>query len=140
MFPWLWLWMPQYHLFNQNVQPQTDWVFGNIAPRAGDGATEKRIHEGVASYGRQLGLLTEVLLALADKDSISPELARQSLERLKAIRAEVEQVKAGGPSLSETAAVLLQELAAQDPAASAQLVQRLAAAAPRLPGAGRGQG
>ena len=136
MFPWLWLWMPQYHLFNQNVQPQTDWIFGNIAPRAGHAATEKRIHEGVASYGRQLGLITEVLLAIADQDSISPEQAGQSLERLKAIRAEIEQLKASGPSLSEAAALLLQQLAEQDPAACAQLAQRFAAAPSRLPAKG----
>jgi hypothetical protein len=135
VFPWLWMWSPHYHLFNQNVQPQTDWVFGNISPLAGNGATEKRIHEGVASYGRQLGLITEVLLSLADRDSITPEQARESLARLKAIRQEVEQAKAGAPGLPEAAAQLLEQLAQQDPAALAQLVQRFAAQPPRVPGA-----
>ncbi|GAB3759903.1 hypothetical protein GCM10028796_07600 [Ramlibacter monticola] len=140
MFPWFWLWSPHYHLFNQNVQPQTDWIFGNIAPRAGNAATEQRIHESVASYGRQLGLITEVLLGIADPESIGPEQASQSLERLKTIRAEIEQVKAGAPSLPEAAALLLRQLAEQDPAAYAELIRRCADARPRLPPAGHRKG
>lgn len=134
MFPWIWLWAPHYHLFNQNVQPQTDWSFGNISPAAGDAATEKRIHEDVASYGRQIGLVTEVLLSLADQGSISPAKASESLDRLKAIRQEIEQLKAGNPTLQEQAALLLQQLAQQDPAACARLAQRFASPPRRLPG------
>jgi hypothetical protein len=134
VFPWLLLWAPHYHLFNQNVQPQTDWTFGNISPLAGDAATEKRIHEGVASYGRQIGLVTEVLLSLADKDAVSPAQATESLDRLKEIREDIERLKAAGPTLQQAAAVLLQRLAQEDPAACAQLAQRFVATPPRLPG------
>lgn len=134
MFPWLWLWAPHYRLFNQNVQPQTDWTFGNISPLAGDAATEQRIHEDVASYGRQIGLVTEVLLSLADKDAISPAQARESLERLKEIRNDIERLKAGGPTLQQAAAALLQRLSQQDPEACTRLARRFAALPPRLQG------
>lgn len=138
MVPWFWFWTPHFHFpfggdVAQEIAPTTDWFFGSIRPRAGDGATEQRIHEGIASYGRQLGLLTEVLLSLAGDSSITPEHARDSLARLQEIRREIEALKARGqPSLAESAAALLEQLARQDPAACAQLLRRFAS--PRLPG------
>jgi hypothetical protein len=99
VYPWIWWWAPQFHLpfsgdVAQRIQPNTFWFFGQIHPEAGDGAMEKRIHEDVASYGRQLGLITEVLLGLTGQDTVTAEQAREALQRLKAIHAEVEQVKA----------------------------------------------
>ena len=99
MYPWFWWWAPQVHLpfsgnVAQRIDPDTSWFFGAIHPVAGDGAVERRIHEDVASYGRQLGLITEVLLGLTGQDGITAEQARDALERLKAIHIEVEELKA----------------------------------------------
>lgn len=143
MIPWFWFWSPQFHFpfggnLVQDIAPATDWFFGSIRPAAGDGATEQQIHEGIASYGRQLGLLTEVLLSMHGDPSIPPEQARDSVRRLQEIRREVEALKAREkPTLAESAAAVLDRLAREDPAACAQLVQRFA---PPRPPTRRGAG
>ena len=97
MFPWLYFWAPQfYYPFSgsvaQRIEPDTNWFFDSIIPTAGDGQIEKKACE-VASYGRQLGLITEVLTEIADKVKPTSEEARDSLQRLKDIRSEIENLK-----------------------------------------------
>lgn len=138
MLPWFWFWSPQLHFpfsgsVAQDIAPATEWFFGSIQPQAGNGALEQRIHEGVASYGRQLGLVSEVLLSLAGDASINPEQARASLARLQEIRREIEAVKAKEPSLQQQVLLLLQKLAEEDPAGCSKLLQGFALAHPRLP-------
>ncbi len=111
MYPWLWFWAPQIHLpfsgsVAQEIAPDTDWFFDSIRPEAGNGDLEKKIVE-VASYGRQLGLITEVLLALADGETVDRETAAQSLERLKQIQREVEDLKRTNTSRTADAAIKL---------------------------------
>jgi hypothetical protein len=95
MFPWLWFWSPQIHFplsgsVRQRIDP--NWFFDSIPPAAGDGQIEKRAFD-VASYGRQLGLIIEVLVEVAAKQApLSPEAAA-SLERLKAIQTAIEKIK-----------------------------------------------
>jgi hypothetical protein len=65
MFPWLWFFAPQVHYpwsgsVAQQIAPDTDWFFGSIRPGAGDARIEQQAF-AVASYGKQLGLITEVL-------------------------------------------------------------------------------
>ena len=97
MFPWLWFWAPQLHFpwsgdVAQRIQPDTHWFFQGIPPDAGDASVEEKAF-AVASYGRQLGLLTEVLVEVAEQaESRSPKAA-ESLRRLKLIQAQIEQVK-----------------------------------------------
>jgi hypothetical protein len=97
MFPWLWFWSPQFHFpwsgsVRQRIDPITNWFFDSIPPAAGDGQIEKRAFE-VASYGRQLGLIIEVLVEVAAKQApLSPDAAG-SLERLKAIQTAIEKIK-----------------------------------------------
>ena len=103
-----------------------------IRPQAGDGRLEQQIHEQIASYGRQLGLLTEAVLGLAGSEQVGPEHAGRSLARLEEIRAEVEALKTQQDTqLARDAAAVLEQLAARDPAALAALVRRFGA--PRLP-------
>lgn len=97
MFPWFWMWAPQLHYplsgsVAQRIQPDTRWFFGAIPGQAGIGELEQRIFE-TASYGRQLGKLTEAVLALAD-----PELARsaegqQRIAELQQLAERIEAVK-----------------------------------------------
>ncbi|MEK8029446.1 hypothetical protein AACH06_01320 [Ideonella sp. DXS29W] len=97
MFPWLWFWAPQFHFpwsgdVAQRVEPNTHWFFQGISPTAGHADIEEKAF-GVASYGKQLGLITEVLLALAEQaDRTAPETA-ESLAKLKAIASEIEAIK-----------------------------------------------
>jgi hypothetical protein len=113
MFPWFWVWAPQFQFpfsgsVMQRIEPDTNWFFAGIRPDAGNGAMEKLIHEDVASYGRQLGLVTEVLLGLLSKDTVTAEHAAESLERLKEIHHEIEALKSrhgGRLALSQPAAL-----------------------------------
>lgn len=99
MFPWLWIFAPQiapqlhYPLSGsvaQRIEP--DWFFGAIAPEAGDARIEQQAF-GVASYGRQLGLLAEVVADLAEQAPPRSAKGRAALARLKDIQARIERLK-----------------------------------------------
>lgn len=97
MNPWQWSWSPEIHLpwsgnVAQRIEPDTTWFFGSILPSAGNGRIEKQAFE-VASYGRQLGLITEVLLDLAAQNPALSAKAAASLNELKTIQAEIEKIK-----------------------------------------------
>ena len=99
MLPWFWLWAPQVHWpfsgdVAQDIAPDTRWFFNAIPPEAGVGRLEQKIFE-THSYGRQLGVLTAVLLDLAERTAAPQDAqAQQRLEALKAMCEEIEQVKA----------------------------------------------
>ena len=97
MYPWLWFWAPQFHFpwsgnVAQRIEPDTRWFFQGIDPSAGDADIEEKAFS-VASYGRQLGLITEVLIDLAEGAEIKSAQAAASLERLRRIREEIEEIK-----------------------------------------------
>lgn len=97
MFPWLWVWAPQVHFpwsgsVAQHIAPETDWFFAGIRPGAGDAQVERKAF-AVASYGKQLGLIAEVLLALAQESPKASAKARESIARLKQIQSEIEDIK-----------------------------------------------
>jgi hypothetical protein len=97
MYPWSWFYAPQFHFpwsgsVAQHIEPTTEWFFGAIRPDAGSGDIERKAFE-VASYGRQLGLLIEVLLAQSGQGAVTPEQAKLALERLTEIHQKIEAVK-----------------------------------------------
>ena len=97
MFPWLWFWAPQIHFpwsgdVAQRIAPNTRWFFAGIPGNAGDAEIEEKAFS-VASYGRQLGLITDVLIDLAEQVGARSAEATASLERLKSIRAQIERIK-----------------------------------------------
>jgi hypothetical protein len=97
MFPWLWFYAPQFHFpwsgaVAQQIAPDTHWFFSGIQPGAGDARIEEQAF-GVASYGKQLGLITEVLLALAQESPPASAQAQESIDKLKTIQAEIERLK-----------------------------------------------
>ncbi|MDR7148198.1 hypothetical protein J2W49_000126 [Hydrogenophaga palleronii] len=97
MFPWFLIFAPQWQLpfsgsVAQRIDPHTDWFFEGIDATSGDGRIERQAFE-VASYGRQLGLLTEVLVDLAEQVTPQSEAAVRSLKRLRVIQAEIEKIK-----------------------------------------------
>jgi hypothetical protein len=118
MFPWFWIWAPRFNYpwsgnVAQDISPDTTWFFGAIKPQAGIGEVEKEIFD-VASYGKQLGLITEVLLSLASADTIDAGKAAESLTRLKQIYAEIEKVKADNSRrLAEATMAMLRKLRAR---------------------------
>lgn len=121
MFPWYWLWMPQMHFplsgsVMQDNGPDINTFFRGIRPEAGIGSIEKEVFE-VASYGKQLGLILDVLLPLAGAESPDSEKARKSLQDLRKLYARIETVKKEKRADMERAAVaLLARIAQADPA------------------------
>ena len=138
MFPWFWFYAPQLHLpwsgdVAQRIAPSTQWFFDGIRPEAGDGEIERRVFEH-ASYGKQLGWLLEVVTDLARQTPLGSDPGRTSLQRLEALRAEVEDIKTrergrrvqalvdevaalrqrGGPEFETVAALLRPLLAAPE--------------------------
>ncbi len=129
-FPWLWLWMPQVHFpwsgsVDQTIEPNTNWFFDSIAPAAGNSQIEKKAF-AVASYGRQLGLITDVLVALAEKGSVESGAAAEALSRLKDIRDRIATIKSDEAAASSQALFAqLQRLKSQDPAEFERMIARL---------------
>ena len=97
MYPWLLLWAPRIELpwsgnVVQDIEPNTSWFFGGIKPEAGNAKIEEKAFD-VATYGKQLGLITELLVSLAEKQTALDPKAAESLKELKRIQAEIELIK-----------------------------------------------
>lgn len=100
MYPWLWFWTPQIHFplsgsVWQDYKPNTTWFSDLIKPEAGNARIEERVFS-VASYGKQLGLITKVLLEVAEQGQTeSPEAlqASQSLKDLRQLQADIDSIK-----------------------------------------------
>lgn len=98
MPPWFWFfWAPQIHFplsgaVSQQIEPDTRWFFDHIPESAGDPLIEARIAE-VASYGRQLGLLTEALMGVVDEIPTLGAEANTAVARLRDIQRDVERIK-----------------------------------------------
>ena len=120
MFPWTSIWCPIFHYpwsgaVAQRIEPDLSWFFDAIPESAGDGTVEGRAFK-VASYGAQLGLISEVLLHLADAGSVDPEQAKESHSRLKEIRQQIDALETEHVSLTTDALIAqLQRLKADKP-------------------------
>lgn len=86
------LYLPWSGSIAQRIEPNTNWFFDTIYGEAGNGRIEKKAFEE-ASYGKQLGLISEVLLAIAEKDNDLGKKAAESLNRLKEIYIKIEAIK-----------------------------------------------
>ena len=130
MLPWFWLWAPQVHWpfsgdVAQDIAPDTRWFFNAIPPEAGVGPIEQKIFEA-HSYGRQLGMLTAVLLDLAERAAPPEDAeAQQRLAALRAMCEDIEHIKAQHrDALAAAAAAALRRLQAHDPAALREVLAR----------------
>jgi hypothetical protein len=96
MYPWQWFWAPQMYLpwsgdVVQQIDPTTTF-FRGIPPSAGDAELEEKAFS-IASYGTQLGLITEVLIDVAEQVGTKSAKSAESMERLKVIRDAIEHIK-----------------------------------------------
>jgi hypothetical protein len=92
-----WTWSPEFHFpwsggVTQHIEPDLTWFSNWITPGAGDAAIEQKVFTKVASYGTQLGLITDVLLALVDQSKLSAE--KDSIVELRRIKALIDEIKA----------------------------------------------
>jgi hypothetical protein len=138
MFPWLYpfapqifQWAPQVHFpwsgaVTQDIAPET--YFGAIAPGAGDAEIERDVLRH-ASFGKQLGILADVVSGLvepprSDEDKAADTHARAQLKR---VRADVATVKAGHQERRiQEALKTLSTLRQREPQRYARLIAELA--------------
>ena len=97
MNPWQLFWAPQFHFpfggsVAQRIEPNTNWFFGSIQPGAGDAVVEQQAFE-IASYGKQLGLITEILLDVVGRAEPITAEGQKALEDLRKIRTAIEGLK-----------------------------------------------
>ena len=97
MNPWFLFWAPQLTLpfggsVAQRIEPSTNWFFDQIAPGAGDASIERKAFD-VASYGRQLGLITELLMDLAAQQPPATPAGQKAHKRLREIQGRIERLK-----------------------------------------------
>lgn len=127
MLPWLWIFAPQTYWPLSGAVSQdltTDAFFRGIAPGAGVPAIEKRVFEK-ASYGKQLGWLTDALLGGIDPSALRSDEARAALESLRALRTDVERIKREHRADRSAAAIaLLDQLEAESPDELARVLRR----------------
>jgi hypothetical protein len=127
VFPWLWIFAPQTYWPLSGAVTQDvslDAFFRGIKPGAGVPGIEQRVFEH-ASYGKQLGWLTEVVIDAVDRQGAPSADAREALDRLKALRADVERIKGDvRRDRAEAAMALLDSLAADSPEELDRLLRR----------------
>jgi hypothetical protein len=75
----------------QQIDPDLTWFSHWITPGAGNAAIEEKAFTGVASYGKQLGLITDVLLAIVEKTALTAE--PKAVDDLRRIRGRIEMLK-----------------------------------------------
>jgi hypothetical protein len=121
MFNFAFPWLPDTALRPNVVDGRTEaWPSPAIVPYAGDRAIEERVVAEVASYGRQIGILSEALLEIADGEP------GKAVERLRAVATRVETVKAHFTrALEEKAEDAFMALLEADPTAAGRLVDAL---------------
>jgi len=127
MFPWLWINATKVRFPLSGAVEQdlsTDAFFEGIKPGAGVPAIEKRVFEQ-ASYGKQLGWLTDLLLAaIGESTPPSPE-ARDALAKLKTLQAKAKRIKdEHREDRFEAATALLDRMQAESPAELVRVLRR----------------
>ncbi|ADM10661.1 hypothetical protein PB2503_13119 [Parvularcula bermudensis HTCC2503] len=75
--------------FTLNADPTTSWgwLYGMATPRP---HTEERIVREVASYGKQLGWMMDMLLPLAERSDDIPD---EDVEALRKMRDDIDRIK-----------------------------------------------
>jgi len=107
---------------NQPILP--GWSFGNISVNyAGNVEIEKDVVEKVASFGKQLGIITEAVLALADGKPKNDK----AIVRLREIAAKIEELKnQNKASLADQAREALVRLEKAEPATARRIAAQFA--------------
>ena len=107
---------------NQPILP--GWSFGNVSLNyAGNAEIEKDVVEKVASFGKQLGIITDAVLALADGKPTEDK----AIARLRDIATKIEQLKnQNKASLADQARGAMQRLEKAEPATAARIAAEFA--------------
>ena len=103
-------WSPQIHFpwsggVMQHIDPELNWFSRWITPGAGNPNVEEKAFTEVASYGKQLGLITDVLLALVQQSDLTA--VADAVKELHRIRDRIAQFKSLDTTLSNDKIVAL---------------------------------
>lgn len=116
MIPWLFPWSNLYTLplsgnVAQDIAPVTSWFSPQFEFNlAGDRQIEAEVVADVASYGKQLGIISEALLEIADNKK------GEAVARLKTLVSQIEEVKRHHKAdLEQKAKSALEQLRKADP-------------------------
>lgn len=117
MLPWFTFWSNPWFKFplsgnvTQDIAPVTSWFSPQLELNfAGDQKVESQVVTEVASYGKQLGLLTEAVLELAEgRSSVSVDKLRELANQIEQIKSRQQQ------KLNEEVRADLARLKQQDP-------------------------
>jgi hypothetical protein len=117
-------WMPDFGARSPGrdgeADPSAAWLKPVTVSYAGDREIEDRVVSEVASYGKQLGLIADALLEIAD------DRPGKAVERLRSVVNRVEQVKARfNRALEEKAEEAFSALLSADPVAAERLMGAL---------------
>ena len=123
MFWWFNVFSPQTHWPLSGAVSQD--ILPDLLARAGDARTETRVLREVASYGRQIGAVSDVLLALADASGDARLRARgeKALAQLRRWTGQIDAMKPADVARPEVP---------DDPDAAAELLQALLQRHPQL--------
>jgi hypothetical protein len=142
MFPWFWIYAPQtawYWPLSGAVSQDfvTDLFFRGIQPGAGVPGIERKVFDQ-ASYGKQLGWLTDVVVGMLGEAGKAPtEQAKKSMESLKGLHHKIEGIKTNHRADQADAAIaLLQKIADDSPEELARVLARYQATRKLSPAGG----
>ena len=96
MYQMFWVWAPQLHYpWSGSVAQEIELerFFNAIPARAGDRRVERRVFVDVASYGTQLGWITDVLLDAMRSATPASEQATDALRKLRLAAERIEAIK-----------------------------------------------
>ncbi len=74
---------------NQKIDPH--YFFGNITAEVGNAEIEKEVFTRVASYGKQLNALMNLVLEMAEKGDIDND--NEAFKKLKTMKEKIDEVK-----------------------------------------------
>lgn len=94
MFPWLWINATdlRFPLSGEVDQDLSTTFFDGIKPGAGTPGIEKQVFDQ-ASYGKQLGWLTDILLGAIDEAALRTPEALESFGKLTKLQAKIKRIK-----------------------------------------------
>ena len=103
--PWFW-WVPSGDSVAQDYHPLTTWFSPRIDMNfAGDRTIETNVVENVASYGKQLGILIDVVAELVHVQGEDGSVEfKRAAKQLKELKTAVEDVKGRHKTDDEAAA------------------------------------
>jgi heterodisulfide reductase subunit C len=107
---------------SQWIAPVTSWFSPNIALNVGNTQIEQEVVREVATYGKQLGVLSDLVLKMAEGNEALKDV--RELTQLKEIAERIGKIKTRyQKNLKDKAMETLDELKAKDPEALKNLLK-----------------